>query len=1212
MDNKILGAGDDTFDSNNSTASQTLNAGDVLDGSGGTDRLNIVSSLTLGGTLGNGVQTKSVEQLSVNAVTATVVDASLMAGVKDVYNNASQSAVTVTGLAAITNVHVLSTNANTTAIFNADAVAGVADATTVLLNGAATTANNSVTVDGIETINLVAAGTASGSATSTTTVTSNALTTLNMTGVSAKVAANLVGATATVTGTVTSDAGAHNVAITADAADKLSVSMNAGNDTVIIGTTSATQTIAGGEGTDTLEATGSVSLVTGANISGFEAVVLTPGNTVALPTGATGNTVSTLTIAAGTGAAGTLTGLAAGGTVNLTQGGSATVTNTTGWTGTTDAITVNVGAASGTGSTGSLTASAVSATLIDVATINNLQAGSDVSPRSVGVTSANLTTLTVNSSGAAPITITGGGVLLKTINAAGVGGTTAFTATAANTLPAGFSLTGGAGGSILTGFNGADTLTGGAGNDTINGGVGADSLTGGAGVDTFVITANATGAVQSSQAAPDTIVGFTSGTDKLQILNLVAGAATAPVAFLNNFTSLTQGSAAAAADGRANLAFFVSGDNTLYVQSVAGTQAVLDTAIYMPGVTSLSGIDLQIGAQGTGLALTSAASALTTGGALDDAIGATPAQLVSATINGAGGNDTLTVTGATGATIVSLATAAGNGATVTNVENIVFATGTGTMLMPDTASLRVSNTSTTAGVVALTMGAGADQSFTSTGGIASAVTLGAGARQSASLTGGNATNSITLGAPGQTATMTGTGANTFNSSAANAAGSTFVGGAGTTDVISLGAGTTTLAAAAVAGGAAAFSGIEAVTLAGASTLNVTPTAALAVTTGNNATTINGTGTTGLITVAAALAAGNLVTVTGTSNFAVTGVNTGGVTSTQTGTGATLSATLTDNSGTITAPAGVTATVNVAAVGTLGAQTVTVAGNADFAITGAGTVANATITEAAAVRTGTLTVTSIDAAAVAITQAATAGSGAFVLNATGGAGAAVTTLTALATHASQTINMSSTSAVTVDDASTATAYTVNATTAGTTAIFRGDLNTVNVVTYNGGAGVDSVTLGLGGDRFYSGGGADVITIRSGDSAIALGFAASTAVPTTAITTAGMDIIFGFTTAATIVTNQNFTGAQGFVRNGGTMPSDADAANTQNAMLLGIYNDAANTFTPSLAGSDTLLVIDNNGIADGGGYMGIVLVGYFDANQNDTMTSANPGIFTPVAG
>ena len=763
------GTGNDIFTAaTTSTGAQTLTAGDNLNGgTAGTDSLNITN--TVAGTLGAGVTTTSIENVNVTATAATTVDATGFAGVTGVTNSGSTAAVTVTGLKTIPSVSVIGTSSATTVTLDAAAVVGTADALTLNVNGAAATAQT-VLVDGIETVNVATSGSATGNAATSValTVASNSLTTLNVTGTtSATLSASLLGATATTTGTVTSDAGAHNVAITADASDKLSVSMNAGDDGVSIGTIAATHTLAGGDGTDTLETTVSISATTGANISGFEAVILSPGNTVALPTGTTGNTVSTLTIKAGTTTAGTLTNLAAGGTVNLTTGGSATVTNTTGWTGTTDAITVNVGATSGTGSTGSLTATNVSATLIDLATINNLQAGSDVAPRSVGVTGANLTTLTVNSGNAAPITITAASsVLLKTINAAGVNGTTAFTASATNTLPAGFSLSTGAGNDVVTGFNGADTLNGGGGNDTITGGQGVDSMTGGDGADTFVFAANTTLAVVSSQAAPDTIVGFTSGTDKLTITNNVAG----PVAFLNNYTSFTQGSAAALADGRAGLAFFVSGDNTLYVQSVAGTQAALDTAIYLPGVTILAATDLNLGVAATAIALTAptqtVSPASTTPGttsSLNDSITSTFAFLASSAIDGGVGTDSLSVSDAITATW-NFQTAGVGGTALTSIETVNLGGGSTAVVTASTFvnttganGSQVINNTAAASPASVTLSDIADgatsalrnlQSYNSTGTGVDTVVIGNTAAQTYS-------NSASLGGGADTLTLAG-------------------------------------------------------------------------------------------------------------------------------------------------------------------------------------------------------------------------------------------------------------------------------------------------------------------------------------------------------------------------------------------------------------------------------------------------------------------------
>ena len=78
----------------------------------------------------------------------------------------------------------------------------------------------------------------------------------------------------------------------------------------------------------------------------------------------------------------------------------------------------------------------------------------------------------------------------------------------------------------------------------------------------------------------------------------------------------------------------------------------------------------------------------------------------------------------------------------------------------------------------------------------------------------------------------------------------------------------------------------------------------------------------------------------------------------------------------------------------------------------------------------------------------------------------------------------------------------------------------------------------------------------------------------------------------------------------MPTAADEANTQFAMIAGTYDSATNLFTVSLAGTSTLYVVDNNGDIAAGSYVGIVLVGYIDNAQNDTLGAT--GILTSVAG
>jgi S-layer protein len=354
-------------------------------------------------------------------------------------------------------------------------------------------------------------------------------------------------------------------------------------------------------------------------------------------------------------------------------------------------------------------------------------------------------------------------------------------------------------------------------------------------------------------------------------------------------------------------------------------------------------------------------------------------------------------------------------------------------------------------------------------------------------------------------------------------------------------------------------------------------------------------------------------LSGTSNYKVSGNTTGAITSTATG---TLTVTSSANDQTITSNSATT--VNAAALTGDAGNTdgvVTLKGAAagtSFTVTGLGTAAlngngdEGEIKEDTALR-GDVTVNTAGTVKTTVTQTA-GNTGTFTLNV---AGTGAVTYTATSSHADQVINLNSTGAVTVQNASTATAYTI---TVGGTAGARGytsDGNTAAIDTYIGGSGVDTVDLGQGADSFTSGGGNDVYTITvATDTAVALGFAKSAAVPTTALSTLGMDVITGMTAGMTIATGLTTASQVAFVRNGGTMPDASNAANTANALIVGTYSASANTFTPSLAGSDSLYVVDNNGDTANGGYNGIVLVGYVDALQNDTISNA--GVFTAVAG
>ena len=124
-------------------------------------------------------------------------------------------------------------------------------------------------------------------------LTSDSLKSVTFTGDAASaISANLTGATTLDAGSITGNAAANTVLLTADAADTISVDLGAGNDVLSIGTISATHTIAGGDGIDSLVAGTSISATTGANISGFEAVRARALSLLALP--AASNTIGTV------------------------------------------------------------------------------------------------------------------------------------------------------------------------------------------------------------------------------------------------------------------------------------------------------------------------------------------------------------------------------------------------------------------------------------------------------------------------------------------------------------------------------------------------------------------------------------------------------------------------------------------------------------------------------------------------------------------------------------------------------------------------------------------------------------------------------------------------------------------------------------------------------------------------------------------------------
>ncbi|MFJ2710256.1 serralysin family metalloprotease [Pseudomonas sp. NPDC087346] len=129
---------------------------------------------------------------------------------------------------------------------------------------------------------------------------------------------------------------------------------------------------------------------------------------------------------------------------------------------------------------------------------------------------------------------------------------------------------GGSGNDLLIGNSAANQLVGGAGNDIIYGGGGGDTLWGGEGADTFVFGA----ASDSTMTAPDWIMDFTSGLDKIDlsgIAGFASGAAT--LNFVSGFTGHA---------GDAILTYFAQTNQTSLMVDLTG-QGSVDFAVGVVG-----------------------------------------------------------------------------------------------------------------------------------------------------------------------------------------------------------------------------------------------------------------------------------------------------------------------------------------------------------------------------------------------------------------------------------------------------------------------------------------------------------------------------------------------------------------------------------------------------------------------------------------------------
>ena len=199
-----------------------------------------------------------------------------------------------------------------------------------------------------------------------------------------------------------------------------------------------------------------------------------------------------------------------------------------------------------------------------------------------------------------------------------------------------FNVIGGAGNDSLTGGAGNDTLSGGDGNDTIVGGSGIDSLSGGAGTDTFTFTAVAD---FSNMSGVETVSGG-SGTDTMDFTTVAWTLSSQDLSAINSIQKLNLGYTGSSVT-LADSVYTANGGAITIVESTSNTT---NSGITVNGaaVSSANSVYVIFDATRT----STATSDSLVGGAGDDVFeqaytDVNAPVLDSTTITGGLGNDTL-------------------------------------------------------------------------------------------------------------------------------------------------------------------------------------------------------------------------------------------------------------------------------------------------------------------------------------------------------------------------------------------------------------------------------------------------------------------------------------------------------------------------------------------------------------------------------------------
>ena len=488
---------------------QTLNPLDSLNGAGGINTLNAQINTT--------VTPLSLANIQVVNSTMTVgstlglANAGQLTTLNDVGSNVNS---TYTGLAA-TAVNLGVKDASTTGLttsFQYTTTTGTQSVNLAVENLSDVAADRIIQIDGVETINVTAAGAASfyqldadaatsltfaGSTSQTLATTAGTVNVSSFNGSAATGALNLTVGNQTGIGaadvTVVGGTGNDTLTLTAQVTNQNSVNGGAGNDTFVFGanliantaTAANNYTVIGGDGFDTISAeSGTLATINNSvagavqSISGVESLTVSNGLADDLVLSRIQSGIQQLSTS-GTAAARSVTfDSGVSGTIRLTGtgflGGDLTVVSA--GAATSDSISI----VNATVGTDVFDGRNLTATGVETLSINGGTTTTRIN-QDIGTIGSTSGTTSVNFSGNNNINV--GAITAGSINASGLTGTAALVQVAASVGVT--SITGSGNSDELIGSATATTIDGGAGNDNITGGVAADSIVGGAGNDTI-------------------------------------------------------------------------------------------------------------------------------------------------------------------------------------------------------------------------------------------------------------------------------------------------------------------------------------------------------------------------------------------------------------------------------------------------------------------------------------------------------------------------------------------------------------------------------------------------------------------------------------------------------------------------------------------------------------------------------------------------------